>query len=552
MTTSPFAAPVTSVMTTEVVYVRTQTPIDDVAARLASRRISSVPVLDDAGSIVGVVSRTDLIRAGRLGVGGRAVAPLPEPAPRTAEVMSQGPLMVTPETTLAEAARLMLEHGVHRVYVVDARGRLGGVVAAVDLARAVRDARVTLPLEALMTSPIQTIDVGAPVADGVARLAALHVIALIVTEDGWPIGTFSQVEALAARDLPATTPIDAVYDPALICLPATTRAPRRRSHRTARRAPRGGRARARGGGHRHRARLRPGGGRRAHLIASGREVERAERERRRAVIAAARDHLAAAPRVGQERQRVAAEPAAAHPPRRPGAGEVGELDGGEHAAGARIELEPARGEHLEPRNAADRERRPRRGAGGDDELAHATVGGDAAARRLVAIERERGDAAALDQREGRHRGAVVGDGRRRQAEVPRAVAADDQRLGDGGGAWRELVAGTHPRQASAGADAVDLIDEHLPRPELAEPADQGGGVDDDLVAPGASAVAWPRPRSSATAARAAAARSRPARVRAAVASPADVAPAATVARTTAAVERHASPGPPSTTTRSAW
>lgn len=225
-----FSQPLSSYMSREPETVLTESGLDEVLRMLQQRRFSSVPVLDAAGSPVGVISRTDLIRLGLLQAGVRRTSPaLPMPRRTAADVMSQGPLVIEPTASLAEAARTMVRHEVHRLMVVDA-GRLVGVVSTLDLAAAVRDARIEAPISARMTSPIVTIEANRPISAADELLAQHHVSAVVVTEDDWPVGMFSQADALASRDLPRDTPVETVLDPAMICLPATTRMFRAAAH----------------------------------------------------------------------------------------------------------------------------------------------------------------------------------------------------------------------------------------------------------------------------------------------------------------------------------
>ncbi|KAB2899174.1 MAG: CBS domain-containing protein, partial [Kofleriaceae bacterium] len=92
-----------------------------------------------------------------------------------------------------------------------------------DLAAAVRDARVETPLSVVMSSPILTVKTTDPLSLADQRLEHAHVSGLVVIEDDWPVGLFSQVEAMASRDLPRDTPVEDVFEQALICLPDTTK-----------------------------------------------------------------------------------------------------------------------------------------------------------------------------------------------------------------------------------------------------------------------------------------------------------------------------------------
>jgi predicted transcriptional regulator len=189
-----------------------------------------LPVVDEANTPVGVVSRTDLIRLGLANILLRGTTPsLPLPAATAKDVMTPDPVSVPPTISLREAAQFMIRRGIHRVMVVEAHA-LVGVLSTLDLAAAVYDTRVDSPLSAWMTSPIVTVDVKQPIAAADDLLDRLHLTALVVVEDGWPVGVFGQIEALAARDLARDTPIGTVLDPSMICIPEICRIYRAAAH----------------------------------------------------------------------------------------------------------------------------------------------------------------------------------------------------------------------------------------------------------------------------------------------------------------------------------
>jgi CBS domain-containing protein len=132
-----------SVMTTEVATVPERLPLQEVAALLAERRISGVPVVDPAGAVVGVVSEGDIVRieAGpdepRRTLRGLRPPRRSEPRARTAaDAMSSPPITARPGQTVAEAARLMTERHVNRLPVLRKDGSLVGIVTRADLVRA--------------------------------------------------------------------------------------------------------------------------------------------------------------------------------------------------------------------------------------------------------------------------------------------------------------------------------------------------------------------------------------------------------------------------------
>lgn len=225
-----FARPVDAYMTTHLETASLDTTVEVLARTLHARGVSSLPILDDAGHLAGIVTRTNLIALGALQAGRRGASPaMPMPNRRARDIMVTDVVSVTSHTSMRVAARLMATKHFHRVYVVD-DGTLVGVFSAVDVARAMRDARSEQTLASIMTKPIATIDVHMPLSAAIDDLERLHVTGLIVTADCLPVGMFTQDDALASRDLPRSTPVEEVYDAAVICLPAETQLHRAAAH----------------------------------------------------------------------------------------------------------------------------------------------------------------------------------------------------------------------------------------------------------------------------------------------------------------------------------
>jgi CBS domain-containing protein len=215
-----FETPVAEYMNRDVERVSPDAPLPEVARRLADRKISAVPLVDADGSIVGVVSRSDLLRTGRLAASNGPRRPALELPPIAARELVTGPAFTcTASTSLRAAARDMVRHRVHRLFVTVDR-QLVGVISTLDLARAVRDNRNDLTIAEVMTSPVVTVPVTSTLGEAVGQLDRAHLSGLIVVDDRWPIGVFTQSEAIAARDLPRETLIEDIYDPAVLCIPA--------------------------------------------------------------------------------------------------------------------------------------------------------------------------------------------------------------------------------------------------------------------------------------------------------------------------------------------
>ena len=138
---------VQDVMTRSVCVVAPEASLHDVASLLVEHGISGVPVCDTAGSVVGVVSETDILYKergpqdgadGLLARFGRfsAARDAAKATARTAgEAMTSPPVTISAHRPIAAAARLMLEHGVNRLPVVT-NDRLVGIVTRADLVRA--------------------------------------------------------------------------------------------------------------------------------------------------------------------------------------------------------------------------------------------------------------------------------------------------------------------------------------------------------------------------------------------------------------------------------
>jgi CBS domain-containing protein len=140
---------VRDLMTPEVVTVRPTTPIKDVAKLLVEHRISGMPVVDDGGRVVGVVSEGDLIvkEQGVDSVERRPLARIFGDSTETREQLAKvvaltaGDAMSAPAVTISvdalvsEAAATMTRNRVNRLPVVEGR-ELVGVVSRADVVRA--------------------------------------------------------------------------------------------------------------------------------------------------------------------------------------------------------------------------------------------------------------------------------------------------------------------------------------------------------------------------------------------------------------------------------
>lgn len=105
------------IMTRNVITVPVSMPVKDVAQLLSERRITGLPVVDDEGMVVGVLSELDIIsRQGNV----------------AGDIMSAKVISATEEADAEDVARLLTDRRIRRVPIL-ADGKLVGIVSRSDL-----------------------------------------------------------------------------------------------------------------------------------------------------------------------------------------------------------------------------------------------------------------------------------------------------------------------------------------------------------------------------------------------------------------------------------
>ena len=134
------------VMTHCVVGIAPEAPIRDAIARMISHQVSGMPVVDADGKLVGMVTEGDFFRRAEmhteaprrrwlellLGPGADAAEYARSHGHAVRDVMSREVVTVGRETPLSEVVRLMEEHAIKRIPVLD-DGRVVGIVSRADL-----------------------------------------------------------------------------------------------------------------------------------------------------------------------------------------------------------------------------------------------------------------------------------------------------------------------------------------------------------------------------------------------------------------------------------
>lgn len=141
------------IMTRDVITVKPDTPLRDLAKILADKSINGVPVVDEKGKVLGVVCESDLVNQNRplhiptVFVILDSVIPLENPwrlnkefkrltATTVEDIYSKPAFCIKPETDLSEVAKIMWDKKYYTLPVVEGE-KLVGVVGKGDVIRAV-------------------------------------------------------------------------------------------------------------------------------------------------------------------------------------------------------------------------------------------------------------------------------------------------------------------------------------------------------------------------------------------------------------------------------
>ena len=215
-----YDATVDTYMSSPIERIAAPATLVEAEERLSDLRISCLAVTE-GDEITGVISRTDLLHAGRPGPG--AVRRFGRGA-KVADAMTHGVVMVGAHDGIGHAAMAMLEHQVHRVFVfAGASGELAGVLSTRDIMRAVMDRRDERPISDFMSDAPRTLSVSTRLDEADEELERAGVTGLVVVENDWPVGIFSQIDALASRMMSPRSTVDEAMSPLFLCLAPTTK-----------------------------------------------------------------------------------------------------------------------------------------------------------------------------------------------------------------------------------------------------------------------------------------------------------------------------------------
>ena len=117
---------VSEIMETRVVAAKSNATCTSLAQKMLSGFISGLPVTDDEGHVIGVVTEFDILKVLRNGANLSKTAK---------DIMSDKPICLEANQSVEEAIELMTRHHIMRIPVVS-DGKLVGIVSRTDVLRA--------------------------------------------------------------------------------------------------------------------------------------------------------------------------------------------------------------------------------------------------------------------------------------------------------------------------------------------------------------------------------------------------------------------------------
>lgn len=212
------------VMVSPVITVKPYSSVKEVAKTFLERRISAVPVVDDQGKVVGIVSEGDLLHRSEAGTerqrpwwllaltGDETLAAeyVKARGRKVADIMTRNVITAIPDTPLHEIAALLEKNLIKRVPIVK-DGQLVGIVTRANLIQAVANARKGLDIS-LSDRTIRDKLLAHLKAQSWAHTSLLNVTVTDGVVDLWGM-TNSETEKKAIRVAAETTPgVRAVND----------------------------------------------------------------------------------------------------------------------------------------------------------------------------------------------------------------------------------------------------------------------------------------------------------------------------------------------------
>lgn len=150
-----------NIMTKTVFSVKRTMPVKEVADLMAEKSVSGIPVIEEDGTVAGIISEKDFLAS--MGSGdkthfmsvvaeclqGKGCAAMPIRLQKAEDIMTSPAIIVREDATVVEISNIFTEKNINRVPVTDSQGKMIGIVSRADIVRASLMAGKTLPKKAL-------------------------------------------------------------------------------------------------------------------------------------------------------------------------------------------------------------------------------------------------------------------------------------------------------------------------------------------------------------------------------------------------------------------
>ena len=159
---------VRDVMVREVAYAEIPGNRDDVLKTLQDRKVSGLPGVKK-GEVVGIITRSDLLRN--------------REEDQTALLMTRDPVVISPDRSIVEASKLLIQHKIRRLPVVEGK-ELVGLVTVADIVRVAEGMNIEESIEPYLEKETVVLwsEMPLPVAGSIMEFAAVEACPVIDTD----------------------------------------------------------------------------------------------------------------------------------------------------------------------------------------------------------------------------------------------------------------------------------------------------------------------------------------------------------------------------------
>lgn len=156
---------VREIMVRDVASVTIPGSRDDVLRTLQDHKVSGVPVIKK-GEVVGMITRTDLLKN--------------REEDQTALLMTRDPVTIAPDSSIVEAAKLLIGHDFRRLPVVEGK-KLIGIITIADIVRVAAELNIKESIEPYLEKQTTVLwsEMPLPVAGSIMEYAAVQACPVI-------------------------------------------------------------------------------------------------------------------------------------------------------------------------------------------------------------------------------------------------------------------------------------------------------------------------------------------------------------------------------------